>query len=202
MQKGSNKMPNQRPTLRIHWQTNLTVLSLRGEGSEITPGVEAALGIALPIMANTTHTKDGVRLVWASPDDCFVIAQSARAAELEAALRAALAGQHIAITDVSSGYHLLTLSGKATRSVLAQGCPLDVHPKAMAVGQCAGSHFFKASLWLWPTADSSTGSFVPDAQEFELLVRSSFAPYVNTMINKAALECDVQRAGAEIEAYA
>lgn len=182
-------------SLHIHWQTDLTVLSLRGEGAAIAQGVERALGVALPMQANTTHLQNGIRLVWVSPDDCFVIAPPSLAAKLETTLREALQGQHFAVTDVSSGYHLLSLAGSGARSMLAQGCPLDLHPKNFAIGQCAGSHFFKASLWLWPVSDSS------DEPKFELLIRRSFAPYFNTMINKASLELKIERAGAEIEAY-
>jgi sarcosine oxidase, subunit gamma len=188
-------MPDSYQQLHIDWQADLSVLSLRGEGAQIAQCVKTALGLDLPIVANTTHEREGIRLVWVSPDDCFVIAPTAQAAKLEAALRQALQGQHFAVTDVSSGYHLLSLAGSDTRSMLAQGCPLDLHPSNFSTGQCAGSHFFKASLWLWPISDS------PTEPKFELLVRRSFAPYVDTMIRKASLECQVQRSGAEIEAY-
>ncbi|MBS7807900.1 sarcosine oxidase subunit gamma family protein [Variovorax sp. PCZ-1] len=189
-------MPDPVQNLHIHWQTDLSVLSLRGEGTAIAQGVERALGLALPSSTNTTHQQGDIRLVWVSPDDCFVIAPSAQAAKLEAALREALQAQHFAVTDVSSGYFLLSLAGAGARSMLAQGCPLDLHPKNFALGQCAGSHFFKASVWLWPASDSTA------EPKFELLIRRSFASYVDTMINKASLECKVERSGQEIEAYA
>ena len=178
--------------LSIDWQTGLTVLSLRGEGESIAKGVERATGVALPLKANATVTHNGIRLVWVSPDDYFVIAPAGQAATLEAALRDALLGQHFAVTDVSSGYHLLSLTGSGARSMLAQGCPLDLHSEKWGSGQCAGSHFFKASLRLWCTSDEPV---------FELLVRRSFAPYVNTMIKKASLELEVSRSGMDIEAY-
>ena len=199
-------------TLHIKWQTSLTVLSLRGEGTEIAAGVQRALGVELPLNPNTTnpntpnpnttnpnttnpnppHAHGDVRLVWVSPDDFFVLAPPAQAPRLEAALRDALAGQHCAVTDVSSGYHLLSLAGTAARSMLAQGCPLDLDPRSFGLGQCAGSHFFKASLWLWLASDEP---------RFELLVRRSFAPYVDNLLSKASLDCDVQRSGGEIETH-
>lgn len=177
-------------SLDIHWQTDLTVLSLRGEGSKIAAAVESCLGVPYPLISNTTQAKDGTRLIWVSPNDCFVIAPPAQAPKVESDLREALQGQHFAVTDVSNGYHLLTLGGSGARSLLAQGCPLDLHPRKMGLGQCAGSHFFKASLWLWLTADNP---------KFQLLVRRSFAPYVNTMIQKASLEMHVTHSGAKIE---
>jgi sarcosine oxidase, subunit gamma len=192
MQKEHVNMLDSSLDLHIQWQTELSVLSLRGEGPTMTQGAEAALGIALPLAANTTHEKNGIRCVWVAPDDWFVIAPHAQTFELEARLRQALQGQHFAVTDVSSGYHLLALSGSGARSMLAQGCPLDLHARAFLPGQCAGSHFFKASVWLWR---------VDDTPRFDLLVRRSFAPYVDTMLSKASLETTVQRSGAKIEAY-
>ena len=38
---------------------------------------------------------------------------------------------------------VLHLSGAPVREVLAQGCPLDLHPSVFGAGQCAQSHFFK-----------------------------------------------------------
>jgi sarcosine oxidase, subunit gamma len=186
-------MHDQSSRLHIQWQTDLTVLSLRGEGIDIAQGAEQALGLALPLQPNTTHERDGVRCVWVSPDDWFVVSTAGQAATQEAKLRQALQGKHFAVTDVSSGYCRLSLSGTAARSMLAQGCPLDLHPSLFRVGHCAGSHFFKASIWLWP---------ISDAPRFDVLVRRSFAPYVDTMLQKASLEYQVERTGATIEAYA
>jgi sarcosine oxidase, subunit gamma len=178
--------------LHIQWQTDLSVLSLRGEGTDIAQDAELAIGVALPLQANTTHEHHGVRCIWVSPDDFFVISSNGLAEAQEAKLRQALQGKHFAVTDVSSGYYRLSLSGSATCSMLAQGCPLDLHSNVFSIGQCAGSHFFKASLWIWR---------VSDAPRFDLLVRRSFAPYVDALLRKASLEYAVQRAGAEIETY-
>lgn len=189
-------MLDQSQHLHIQWQTDVSVLSLRGEGAAIAQGAEAALGMALPLAANTTHEKNGLRCLWVAPDDWFVIAPHAQAAALEAKLRDSLQNQHFAVTDVSSGYYRLALSGTGARSMLAQGCPLDLHTSVFKPGQCAGSHFFKASVWLWLVATDS-----PAAPRFDLLVRRSFAPYVDTMLRKASKETTVERSGAEAEAY-
>ena len=95
-------------------------------------------------------------------------------------LRAALAGMHHAVTDVSSGYTVLHLGGAPVREVLAQGCPLDLHPRAFKPGDSAGSHFFKASLWLWQTDNAPT---------YEALVRRSFMGYFWLMLERSTQEC-------------
>ncbi len=163
------------------WREGLAIVNLRGSAD--LPGfgeaVERALGIPLPAPCSSTEG-DGVRIVWAGPDDWFVIGPRGQAETLGQRLCQALAGSHHAVTDVSSGYTVLQLAGAPVRDVLAQGCPLDLHPRVFVPGHCAGSHFFKASVWLWQ-AD--------EAPVYELLVRRSFTGYVWLMVERASAEC-------------
>lgn len=164
------------------WREGLSIVSLRGdpEDAAFRQAVESVLGAPLPVALCTTSEGPVVRVLWAGPDDWFIVGPKGQADALATRLREALAGQHYAVTDVSSGYTVLHLSGTPTRDVLAQGCPLDLHPRAFGRGACAGSHFFKASVWLWQT---------DDAPVYELLVRRSFVGYVWLMIERASAEC-------------
>ena len=194
-------MPDPNPTLPTHpltatWRQGLDIVNLRG--AAVDAGLVAcatqALGLALPLAPCSTragveaaagvdldHPAGAVeRIVWAGPDEWFVIAAAGRAGAIERALRTSLAGHHHAVTDVSSGYNALRLSGQPVREVLAQGCPLDLHPRVFSVGRSAGSHFFKASVLLWQT---------DAAPQFELLVRRSFVGYVQLMLQRCTLEC-------------
>jgi sarcosine oxidase, subunit gamma len=102
---------------------------------------------------------------------------ASRPAPLEAKLRAAFAGLFAAAVDIGSGYTVLEIDGPRTREVLSRGCPLDLHPKMFAEGQCAQSHYFKASLTLVPLG----------GDRFEMIVRRSFADYfVKIMLDAAA----------------
>ena len=120
------------------------------------------------------------RVVWAGPDDWFVIGPRGQAEAIVSQLRTALAGMHHAVTDVSSGYTVLQLGGAPVREVLAQGCPLDLHPRAFKPGASAGSHFFRASIWLWQTDEAPT---------YEVLVRRSFMGYFWLMLERSTQEC-------------
>jgi len=164
------------------WREGLAIVNLRGnaEDEAFRQAAASALGVALPVQAGAVSEGPGVRIVWAGPDDWFVIGPKGHAEALGSKLREALAGQHHAVTDVSSGYTVLHLSGSSVRDVLAQGCPLDLHPSVFGRGRSAGSHFFKASVWLWRTED---------APAFELLVRRSFASYVWLMLERCSAEC-------------
>lgn len=169
-------------SLLAGWRHGQSVLNLRGnpDDTAFREGVSQALGLDLPTQACTTVANDTHRLVWVGPDDWFVIGPKGQAGAIEAALREALAGQHMAVTDVSSGYTVLHLSGTPVREVLAQGCPLDLHPRVFGPGASAGSVFFKASVWLWQT---------DEAPVYEVLVRSSFRGYVWLMLERCTQEC-------------
>jgi len=174
--------PSSEQSLLAGWRHGQSVLNLRGNPADpsFSDGVAQALGLTLPTQACTTVTSETLRLVWVGPDDWFVIGPKGEAAAIEARLRQALAGQHFAVTDVSSGYTVLHLSGQPVREVLAQGCPLDLHPKVFGPGSAAGSVFFKASVWLWQTEA---------APVYEVLVRNSFRGYVWLMLERCTPEC-------------
>jgi sarcosine oxidase, subunit gamma len=163
------------------WREGLAIVNLRGnaEDEAFRRAAASALGVELPIQPGSVSEGGAVRIVWAGPDDWFVIAPKGHAEALASKLREAMAGQHHAVTDVSSGYTVLHLSGTSVREVLAQGCPLDLHPRAFHCGSSAGSHFFKASVWLWQTEE---------APAFELLVRRSFTGYVWLMLERCSVE--------------
>jgi len=164
------------------WRDGLTIVNLRGnaEDAAFRDAATQALGLALPVTACTSVVDAVWRIVWAGPDDWFVIGPKGQADAVVSKLHEALAGQHHAVTDVSSGYTVLHLSGRPVRDVLAQGCPLDLHPSVFKTGASAGSLFFKASIWLW-RGDEATG--------YEALVRRSFSGYVWSMLERCTQEC-------------
>jgi sarcosine oxidase subunit gamma len=127
--------------------------------------VHQALGLDLPVQACTTVANHRLRVVWVGPDDWFVFGPQGEQAKLAEALRLALGEQHAAVTDVSSGYFVVSLAGLSARDLLAQGCPMDFHPNAFHVDQAATTHFHKVGITVWKSGDAS---------RFELLVRRSF----------------------------
>ena len=171
-----------KPALLASWLTGLAIVNLRGnaEDPEFLSAISQTLNIALPVQPCSSMF-DGVhRLVWAGPDDWFVIGPKGQASLIEMRLRTALAKMHHAVTDVSGGYTLLHLSGTPAREVLAQGCPLDLHPRVFGPGSSAGSLFFKTSIWLWQTDEEPS---------FEVLVRKSFMDYFWLMLERSTQEC-------------
>ena len=164
------------------WRTGLAIVNLRGNAEDpaFRVAVSQALNLELPVQPCSSVADALHRLVWVGPDDWFVIGPKGQAAAIESRLRTALTGMHHALTDVSGGYTVLHLSGTPVREVLAQGCPLDLHPRAFGPGSSAGSLFFKTSIWLWQTDEAPT---------YEVLVRSSFMGYFWLMLERSTQEC-------------
>jgi len=164
------------------WRTGLAIVNLRGNSDDpaFRAAVSRALQLELPVQPCSSVADAVHRLVWVGPDDWFVIGPKGHAAAIEAQLRTELAGLHHAVIDVSGGYTVLHLSGTPVREVLAQGCPLDLHPRVFGPGSSAGSLFFKTAIWLWQT---------DAAPIYEVLVRSSFRGYFWLMLERSTQEC-------------
>ncbi|WGS53368.1 sarcosine oxidase subunit gamma [Paraburkholderia sp. D15] len=167
---------------RLSERPFLELVNVRGDTRDaaFVAAVESVIGCRPPEKANTVARGNGYDMLWLGPDEWLVRSalahDASRTAPLQAKLGAAFAGLFAAAVDIGSGYTVLDISGTRTREVLARGCPLDLHPKLFGEGQCAQSHYFKASMTLVPTG----------ANSFDLVVRRSFADYfVKIMLDAA-----------------
>ncbi|MFL9949448.1 sarcosine oxidase subunit gamma [Paraburkholderia agricolaris] len=167
---------------RLNERPFLELVNVRGDTRDaaFVSAVESVLGCRPPEKANTLARGNGYDMLWLGPDEWLVRSATAhdatRTAPLQAKLGAAFAGVFASAVDIGSGYTVLEISGTRTREVLARGCPLDLHPKLFDEGQCAQSHYFKASMTLLPTG----------ADSFDIVVRRSFADYFVKMMLDAA----------------
>jgi sarcosine oxidase, subunit gamma len=155
------------------------LVNLRGDAADpaFVEAVERVSGCRLPVRPNTIARGEARDILWLGPDEWLVRSSEPQPARFEATLTAALAGQFASAVDVGSGYTVLELDGPKVRDVLARGCPLDLHPGLFAPGQCAQSHYFKASIVLVPVSGDA----------YEVIVRRSFADYfVRIMLDAAA----------------
>ncbi|MBT8102569.1 MAG: sarcosine oxidase subunit gamma [Gammaproteobacteria bacterium] len=144
-------------------------INLRGNASDtrFTDGVAAALGQDLPLEPNTisraTH-----RVYWLGPDEWQIVAALESIDELLHKLRHELAGQHVAINELSGGQTTFHLSGSNVPGLLAKGCTLDLHPSVFRLGHCAQSGLAKAIMLL---------GCIDEAPVYEIIVRRSFSEY-------------------------
>lgn len=167
---------------RLSERPFLELVNVRGDTRDAAfmTAVESVIGCRPPEKANTVARGNGYDMLWLGPDEWLVRSATAhdatRIAPLQAKLGVAFAGVFASAVDIGSGYTVLEISGTRTREVLARGCPLDLHPKLFGEGQCAQSHYFKASMTLLPTG----------ADSFDIIVRRSFADYFLKIMLDAA----------------
>ena len=152
---------------------------------------QAALGVALPLVPNTTAPLSttagggagvGERVFWMGPSEWLVWTSEREA--LMSALDDGLSGAHSALADVSDYYAILRLSGDLAREVLAHGCPLDLDESAFGAGSCAQTRFRAAAILLH-CADA--------APTFEVQMRWSYAEYLRRYFAEAAELCAAAR---------
>ncbi|WP_025373766.1 sarcosine oxidase subunit gamma [Advenella mimigardefordensis] len=153
------------------------LVNLRGdpENADLTRAVRNTIGITLTTEPNTTTENDHYCAMWLSPDEWMIRRKGSGVGDLARHLEMALQGIFCAVTDQSSAYSVLQLSGPKARSVLSKGCPLDLHPRVFGAGQCAQSHYYKTSVLL-RGLDNGAGD------RWEIIVRRSFADYAVRML--------------------
>jgi sarcosine oxidase subunit gamma len=156
-------------------------LNVRGNAQDprFVGAVSDVLGDGLPIVSNTVTDVQGITMYWLGPDEWLIVTPDERRAAIESELRRTLAALRVAVTDVSGGQTLLQLHGARVRDVLAKGCPIDLHPRAFSIGQCAQSHLAKAPILIGQ---------IENQPYFELIFRRSFADYLWTWLETAAAE--------------
>ena len=147
------------------------MLNLRGAAADtaFAAAVLQHTGLHLPVLANTASIDVQRQLLWLGPDEWLFKCQDADSPVVAGALRQALAGQHVALTDVGHGNVTLCVQGPAAAGLLARGCPLDLHPRVFVRGAVAQTHVAKAGATLL--------CLVP-GEHFEITVRRSFADYL------------------------
>jgi sarcosine oxidase subunit gamma len=147
------------------------------------PGAQAVaqlLGVEVPTTASTCAKNADTTVIWLGPDEWLVTGGAWTGPELEARLREAVAAHGGAAVDVSGQRTTLRLSGSHSRDVLAKGCALDLHPRALGEGAAAETLLGQAGIILLAVNGSG--------DDYRILVRSSFARYLADWLLDAAEE--------------
>jgi sarcosine oxidase subunit gamma len=163
------------------------LVNLRGPAGEqaFAAAVEGALGVGLPVEANTVASAGDLSVLWLGPDEWWVVTPDDGPA-MAGKLRAALTEQRCAVTDVSESRTCIHVRGPRARDLLAKGCPLDLHPRVFSAGHCAQSLCAKATVTLHQVADGDNGG--EDEPAYDLYVLNSFAEYLWLWLEDAAQE--------------
>lgn len=141
--------------------------------------VQAALGVALPLAANTASgDPDGRHALWLGPDEWLVLGPVGDAPAIEAAVRSAAGDAFVVTVDVSANRIAFELSGPSARELLESGCPIDLHPRAFHAGSCAQTLLARANVLLHQ---------VGDEPRYRIWIRPSFARYLAAWLDDAAV---------------
>lgn len=157
-----------------------TQLSVRAQpGSPAAAGLERALGVPLPTHPGTTASAVGVDVLWLGPDEWLVIAAEGAVAAPEELERTA--GPDATVVDVSAQRTIVELAGASAGDVLAQGCALDLHPRAFPPGACAQTLLARAGAILVRRPGREPSWWI--------VVRATFAAYLAEWLTDAAAGC-------------
>ncbi|MBP5857794.1 hypothetical protein KAJ83_12305 [Marivibrio halodurans] len=150
-------------------------LTLRGDPSnaDFMAAAGKVLGTDIPTDPCRFVEHDGFRVHWIGFDNWLIHVPEGAEGPLKTKLEAALEGIHSAIVDVSDYYTVIRVQGAKARRLLQKGCPIDLHPRTFGPGQCAGTVFHHAAIFLAQTdADTDGGA------SYDIQIRWSFARYL------------------------
>lgn len=155
-------------------------LNLRGNPADqaFTETVAKVLGVALPMEPHTGAEVGATRIYWLSPNEWLLLVAPDTQEQVELDLRAALKGQHMAITDISSGQTLVNLAGTAVDELMLKSTVYDCHISNFPVGKVVQTTFAKTGATIYKCADGS----------FDLVIRRSFADYFYLWLKDASGE--------------
>jgi sarcosine oxidase subunit gamma len=134
----------------------------------------AATALKLPLKALLWRGGDPTAC-WLGPDQWLLTSDLRSATDIIEDIGAALGDQLHAATDMSSQNVCLSLQGRASRTILAMGCGIDMHQSTFKKGECIRTHFANVALFMVVVGDN----------EFDLYVDRSYAQYLQDWIVNA-----------------
>ncbi|PJE57257.1 sarcosine oxidase subunit gamma [Marinomonas sp. BSi20584] len=169
--------------VHFHERKLMGLLTLRClPSTEQQEMIKSLLGVALPMQPLTSVTKDDsligkVSVRWVSPDEWLIIVEGDKAFEIESSFHDKLMG-HFSLVNISGGTTIFEVSGSHVVGMLKKSTPVDLHASEFPVGKVVSTVFAKSGAMICRLADD----------QFELVVRRSFADYLWLWIQDASRE--------------
>jgi len=146
-----------------------TVLVRKGQIAALTQRVGAGFGIALPRGPHRCASGD-VAFAGTGPESWLATCEQGGNV-FGSSLREAL-GDAASISDQSSGYAILRLTGPRVCATLAKILPLDLHHRTFGPGSVASTKASHVAVTLWRLENAADGSAVFEIAIFRSLARS------------------------------
>ena len=153
------------PGFNLKETVKRTIIRLR-----VRPDSAETAAELMQLPQQALQSQDGNPAIhWLGPDQWLLTSENESVADVLALIDNALSGQLYAATDMSSGLACFSLSGQSSRTLLAMGCGIDMHPGSFNTGQCIRTRFAQVPVFLVATGN----------HEFDLYVDRSYAQYLH-----------------------
>ncbi|WP_448951617.1 sarcosine oxidase subunit gamma [Labrys neptuniae] len=133
---------------------SVTLAARKGQEGALAQRMQAAYGLELP-SAPKRSTAGTLAALGTGPSAWLVTREAGEAGPLVSDLTAAV-GTLASVTDQTSGYAVLRLSGPRLRATLAKGLDIDLHPRVFVPGDVAVTACSHIGVTLWQLDDVPT----------------------------------------------
>lgn len=167
--------------------TERGMIDLRGLTTDAAfmAAAKGVLGVDLPVRPRTSASWGDVKVLWLSTDQWLILSSRHKAHELVAGLKAALAGIHSLVVDVSDMRAIIRVEGDGVREVLMKGTSLDLMDKEYVQGCCRRMRYAEIAALLDVVEDNV----------FDIYVFRSYAHYTWTFL------CATAKAPAKLKLF-
>jgi sarcosine oxidase subunit gamma len=149
------RLPRAHSALRIreHLDLQLATLMSRGDEAALTSRIAEQFGIDLS-SAPTRWARGGTAFVGIGPNT-WLACREAADPNWASGLAATVSGL-ASVSDQSSGYAVLRLTGPAARHLLSRGAFIDFHPSVFGPGSAAVTMIAHIGVIIWQLDDEPT----------------------------------------------
>lgn len=139
------------------------ILARRGQVAAMRKTAKTQFGADLGERPKAVLGKSRSVMIWAGPDQFYVLAPEARAKPFGRLQKAF--SKNASFSDQSNGRSLIRISGPRVRDCLAKMLSIDLHPDVFQVGDAAATQMAHMAVNVWRDDDDT----------FNILVFTSFA---------------------------
>lgn len=167
--------------VRISEIRDVGKIDLRGDPGDraFMGAVGRTLDLLLPTEPCQSTVQGDIAVLWIGPDQWLITCPKDKVPDIAEKLGEATRSTAAAITDVSAAQVVFRIAGPDVLNVLAKGCPLDLHPRAVKPGYVAGSVLAKITVLF----------HLYEADAVDLYLRRSFADYLWSWLEEAGMDC-------------
>lgn len=170
--------------LSIREHAHTTMITLRGDVSELQSALSGNVTVELPTQINTVNAEGPVSALKLSPDEWLVLESSDASATIDAnKLNDSLGSTHGQIVDVSDYYTRIEIAGPQAGDVLAKLTNFDLRERAFQPGMATRTRVAHATIALLRGADLDHVG-----PSYQIIVRASMADYLWSLLTHAAQE--------------